>query len=163
MKTPRKKTCLLLLSSCILLLTGCQGKDTLIYDSTRIDSFTMEFYQNSQLMGKAVVTDVTVISTFIARYEVVAVWTIPANDTDPNININYAHDYMKIYSIDVHLAAKGIFQTESTFWMEFGYNDSVPAYRFVTFSGYEYRYTNDYQDSEKVYLDEVYATYVSLT
>lgn len=159
MRNINKHSSIWLLVPVFFVLAGCSGKNTLIYDTTRIDSVTMKYYQNSQLQGTVVITDTTELAAFISRYESVAVWTIPGNKDDPNLNINYAHGYVKLYSFDIHLAAKGAFQTESTYWMEFGYNVATPAYRFVTFSGYEYRYTDDYAESEKLFLDDVYVTY----
>ncbi|MCX5775417.1 MAG: hypothetical protein NTV44_03540 [Firmicutes bacterium] len=159
MKNTNRFFSLFLLMPVVFALESCQGKNTLIYDTTRIDSVTMKYYLSSQLQGTAVITDPTELATLITRYENVAVWTIPGNKDDPNLNINYAHGYIKQYAIDIHLAAKGAFQTESTYWMEFGYNPTALKYRFVTFSGYEYRYTDDYAESERLFLDDVYGAY----
>ena len=146
----------------LFLLTSCQGQDTLVYDATRIDSFAIKYYAYIELTGTAVVNDATAVSDFTARYENTAVWTIPENDTDPNLKVNYAHDYKRMYVITVHLFKSGMFTTDTTFWMEFGYNETLDAYRYVTFSGYEYRYTNDYTETERLYLDGLYQTYVEV-
>jgi|GEM_PF-2872158 len=155
-----KKTKIKAFLSLLFLLTSCQGQDTLVYNASRIDSFTIKYYENIELTDTVTVTDETVVADFVARYENTAVWTLPENENDPNLKITYAHGYKRMYVMNVHLIKKGMFTTDTTFWMEFGYNETLDDYRFVTFSGYEYRYTNDYAESEKLYLDGIYDTFV---
>jgi len=155
-----KNTKIKALLSLLFLLTSCQGQDTLVYDTARIDSFTIKYYENIELTNTATVTDEAAVADFVARYENVAVFTLPENENDPNLKITYAHGYKRTYVINVHLIKSGMFTTDTTFWMEFGYNETLDAYRFVTFSGYEYRYTNDYTETEKLYLEGIYQAYV---
>lgn len=144
----------------MMILTSCQGHDTLLFDTDRIDQITMEYFVDFQPEGTALIDDAESLTDFIARYGTIPVVTNPLNDDDPYVTVNFPRGYDKIYNLDIHLKQTGMFKTEATVWLQFGYNDETDTYRFVTFSGYEYRYTADYDVSEKTYLDTLYANHL---
>ncbi len=154
----KSKTYLLFPLTALLLgfLSSCKGSDTLLFDTERIDSVSIEYYVSFQLQGTVIIDDAETLEDFIARYASIPVVTDVRNEDDPYVTVNYPRGYDLIYNMDVHLKKTGLFKTEGTFWLQFGYNDETDSYRFVTFSGYEYRYTADYDVSEKTYLDTLY-------
>ncbi len=135
----KSKSFVLLPLTALLLgfLSSCKGSDTLLFDTDRIDSITMEYYISFQLQGTVVMDDDDTIADFIERYATIPVVTDARNDEDPYVTVDYPRGYDLVYNLDVHLRKPGIFKTEATFWLQFGYNDEIDAYRFVTFSGYE--------------------------